>query len=804
MTSDPKSLNPGSLFCQYAGVRCAETFSATKEKVLFLYPSVPTIIASTIEASADILSKKHTNKSFLTWKDLRVEGRIVFCEICKAIFTSSFIIGDITTLNFNLLFEIGYIFGLGKPLIPIFDTSFGTERNRLNKIGLLDNVGYKDFVNSQNLAEIVENGTPSINLPRTAHIDTFHPIYYLKTPLDIEGSLRISSSLKKSYFRFRVHDPKERFRLPLNDAVKEIDKSLAVVVHLLSPDRGEIALIHNARCAFVAGFAMASQKRVLMVQEGRVESPIDYRDLIKEYQEVDQINVIMATFFRELVDAFQSPVKTVASAQRSVLEEIDIGDIAAENEIENLKRYYVRSGQFTDARKGHGQLVVGRKGSGKTALFYALRHHIGMDRLSTLILDLKPEGYQFAKLREKILQKFSPAVRQHTLTAIWDYVLLLELAHKIINDRKEQNAAYRDQEKWKIWEGIKSEYALHRDIEEGDFSERLDKLIEGIIQRTPNSESVITSPDITQIVFKQNIQKLRELIVDYLEDKEEVWVLFDNLDKNWKISTGDDYEAIILRCLLDASRKLQKMLVKEDINFHSVIFVRNDIYTFFLDKTTDRGKDQVIYLNWEDVDLFKEMFRLRISDSLETKESLDTIWTEIFDIHVQSESSFNYIIDRTLLRPRDFLLFIHYSLQTAINRGHNRVSADDIMQAEEAYSRDLLEGLIYEIRDIAPELENVLYSFIESERTLYENQLVKILEAEGIPQEKIHDTIHLLLWFCFIGIFSSDMNERYAYSEGYDIKKLLKLSDWVKKENSDRIFCIHPGFSKVLELKSSK
>lgn len=801
ITDKKENLYPGHIFCQYTACSCPEIFPAEyRDKVLFLYPSTSSIIASTIESAATLLSSKHTNKTYLTWRDLKTGGKVIFCEICKSIFSSSYLVCDITTLNFNLLFEIGYIYGLSKPLIPIFDTSFGESKNLLSKIGLLDTVGYIPFLNSQDLTTIVEDGVPDVTLQRSSQVDTFRPVFYLKTPLDTEGSVRITSSLKKSAFRFRVYDPKETFRLPMSRAIQEVDRSLAIIAHLLSPERRE-ALIHNARCAFVAGFAMASQKRVLLIQEGIFSQPIDYREIVREYEDLTQISVIMSDFLKEIVDALQSPVKVVESVQRSILEDIDMGDIAAENEIENLRSYYVRTGQFTAARKGHAQLVVGRKGSGKTALFYALRHHIGAERYGVLILDLKPEGYQFAKLRDMLLSKFSMAIKQHTLTAIWDYVLLLELAHKIISDKKEINAAHKDPEKWKTWDLLKCEYALHRNIEEGDFSERLSALIDAIVKRSPSTNIDMGTPEITQMVFLHDIKKLRDLIVDYLQDKDEVWVLFDNLDKNWKINQADDYEAIILRCLLDASRKLQKMLIKEDINFHSIVFIRNDIYSFFLDKTTDRGKDQVTYLDWNDTDLFKEIFRLRINRDQKSKETLDEIWARIFDLHVLSESSFNYIIDRTLLRPRDFLLFIHYALQTAINRGHGRISQEDILHAEESYSRDLFEGLLYEIRDISPDLENVLYGFLENNRTMFESDLIEILQNCKIPADKIELTINTLLWFCFIGINASDMTERYAYSTGYDIKMLLKLGDWTQKEQSERMYAIHPGFSRVLELK---
>ncbi len=47
-----------------------------------------------------------------------------------------------------------------------------------------------------------------------------------------------------------------------------------------------------------------------------------------------------------------------------LLNQIDLGDTAAENEIAGLKDYFVPTGQFTKAMHGHARLVVGRKGAG--------------------------------------------------------------------------------------------------------------------------------------------------------------------------------------------------------------------------------------------------------------------------------------------------------------------------------------------------------------------------------------------------------------------------------------------------------
>jgi hypothetical protein len=152
------------------------------------------------------------------------------------------------------------------------------------------------------------------------------------------------------------------------------------------------------------------------------------------------------------------------------------------------------------------------------------------------------------------------------------------------------------------------------------------------------------------------------------------------------------------------------------------------------------------------------------------------------------------------MRPRDFLLFMHHALQTAINRGHSRITEDDIMKAEEHYSRDLFEGLLYELNDIENAKGDILYSFLEEKRIISRQELIKCLEDAKISPDAIENTIDQLLWFSFLGVQTSDMSERYSYQVEYDVKILKKLFEWAKDE--DKHYYIHPGFSKVLELKN--
>ena len=71
-------------------------------------------------------------------------------------------------------------------------------------------------------------------------------------------------------------------------------------------------------------------------------------------------------------------------------------------------------------------------------------------------------------------------------------------------------------------------------------------------------------------------------------------------------------DILIIRTLLDATRKLQRQLGNHSVEFHSLVFLRNDIYELLVKETPDRDKDTAIALDWNDSPIFEEIVRQRI------------------------------------------------------------------------------------------------------------------------------------------------------------------------------------------------
>jgi hypothetical protein len=784
-------------FCEYAAGRCDQSFeSPARSDALFLYPAEPQIIASTVEEALKRLKAVAGTKNWRGWKDLGVSGQIIFCQVCKALRFTRFVVADVTTLNFNLLFEIGYAIGLGIPVLPIRDTSYQQDARIFAELGLIDTLGYFDFQNSSDIVhEILDKPAPGLALPQAPSVNKEQPLYLMKSPIQSEGMVRLMSALKKSGLRFRAFDPKESARLSMHEAFKQIQSSLGVVVHLMAPNRAG-ATPHNSRCSFVAGLAMAAGKHVLMLQETQITQPIDYRDVIRCYKTPRSIPDLVIPFIKSVVGMLQDSRFVPTSLPLTPLEKVDLGDLAAENEILALRSYFVPTGQYNEAKRGHARLVVGRKGAGKTAIFYGIRSAY-LPEKSRLVLDLKPEGHQFIKLREAVLNGLLPGLQMHVLTAFWNYLLLMEIAHKIVHF--EEQRSYHDERLRRAYQATKTAYETYsvQGAEQGDFSERLLALVDEILKRKESIGKVGATAEVTQLIYRKDIRPLNDAIGEFVHasKKEDIWLLVDNLDKGWPIFDVKNEDIYLIKSLLEATRKLQRQFENRSVEFHAVVFLRNDIYHHLILDPADRGKDTAALLDWNDAETLKEMLRRRIVQSTGLDESFDELWRLFFVSHVLGEESFSYILARTLMRPREVLRFMRDCINVAVNRGHERVLEDDICTAERSYSEDALVDLAYELKDVRAEFGNAPYAFIGSLAQLTASEVSIALMGAGVKLEELDKVRELLLWFGFLGICTYTDEERYSYQFEHNVQKMMSGLQQFS-------YCIHPAFHKSLECRT--
>jgi hypothetical protein len=611
--------------------------------------------------------------------------------------------------------------------------------------------------------------------------------------------IHLISGIKKAKLFFRSFDAEEQGRMSAQDAIKNVAMSHGVIVPLLPQSRKE-SQIHNIRSAFVAGLAMGMDKELLFLQFGDTPVPLDYRDLVTVTKSNAQIDKQLSAFAPSIMALLQSGTTSVIPESKSFLARMNLGASAAENEMADLGEYYIETDEYRRAQRGEVQVIAGRKGSGKTALFVQLRDYLRRTR-SRIILDLKPEGHQLLKFKDLVLAYLEQGTKEHTIAAFWEYLLLLEICHKILEKDRDLHRTHH--ELLKPYQDLAKEYETDPYVSEGDFAERMLKLIQRIMNDFQDviggarNAVRLNSEELTNLLYKHDMKVLRERLIAYLKNKREVWILFDNIDKGWPARGLGQEDIMILRCLLEAMAKLEKYLKKGGTECHGVVFIRNDVYELLLQHTADRGKTTRAVLDWTDQELLRELLRRRlVANGLKPDTPFSEVWQSIGASHVGVEESSTYLIDRCLMRPRSLIDLVYQCRSHAVNLGHAKIEVADILEGEITYSNDLVINLGFEMNDVSKDAADILYEFIGSTSRQSHQDMIEKFEKSKLPDNKRDEILDLLLWFGFLGIVRENGAVAYIYSVNYNMKHLLALA----KDPKAAIYHINPAFWAGLEI----
>jgi hypothetical protein len=778
--------------------------NATPEQLvaLFAYPSRPAQIGQTIRAAIDATRIAFPKLRVKSWEENDVAGRFLVEPILTEIDAATFVVADITRINFNVVFEIGYAIGRRKRTYLVRNSSLTTSDELVREIGVFDTLGYSEYVQSSDLAEQLRSMDGSAPLIfDDSRINTASPVYAVLPRIKTDAEIRLVSRIKKARLQFRSFDPDEQGRLSAHEAIDQVAQSHGVVIPLVSKERRD-ADIHNFRAAFVAGLAVALDRALLLLQEGMEPVPLDYRDLVSSYRFPNQIDSYVAEFSTDISARYQATTARVVREPRTFLDRLSLGASSAENELQELGNYYLKTDEYRRVLRGEVRIVTGRKGAGKTALFSQIRDSTRQDK-SRIVLDLKPEGFQLIKLRERVLDFLEEGTKEHTITAFWEYLLLLETCHKILE--KDKTLHMHDHHLFKPYRQLAEAYYEDDRVTEGDFSERMLLLMQRIAddfdERNFDKEVPLrlVSGQITELLHKHDVATLRDRVIEYMTLKKGLWILFDNLDKGWPAHGVGADDVLTLRSLLSAMAKVEHWLQRRNVECHGVVFIRNDVYELLIDNSPDRGKIASVILDWTDPDLLRELLRRRfLFSGIEGNPSFDAIWRDVATTHINGEETSQYLIDRSLMRPRALIELLRYCRSHAVNLDHHRIEAADIEHGEEAYSSDVLNNINFEIRDIAPQAGDVLYEFVESPSRLtgaaIKERMVTLNDVKHWQR-----LLDLLLWYGFIGVVRDGEMVTYIYSVKYDMKRLKALVSGRGIEST--LFQINPAFWRALEVK---
>ena len=392
------------------------------------------------------------------------------------------------------------------------------------------------------------------------------------------------------------------------------------------------------------------------------------------------------------------------------------------------------------------------------------------------------------------------------MTAFWEYLILLEVTYKLLE--KDQNAHKFNHEIRDLYLELEQTYKTGGYSVEGDFSERLLTLSQRIAQdygqRFGDADGTKLSTDqVTQLVYSHDVRQLRKQVSTYLQHKQSVWVLFDNLDKGWSTQGVDAVDAMVLRCLIDAGRKVERDMRKDGHTVHCIVFIRNDVYEHLMRQSADYGKEMRVALDWTDPDMLRELLRLRLVSALPAGSgavSFSQIWPKLCISHYKGEETSSYIIERSLMRPRNVIKIFSHAKCFAANLSHQKIEESDLEKGIRAYSQDLLVELDHELTDVFPAARDLLYYFIDAPRRLSAADLAKLIASAGIDESEISRVVDFLLYYGIFGVQVSSEQVHYIFHVNYDLKVLQVRA---ARSGDTTTYVMNPAFCPALGIEDA-
>ena len=782
-------------------------------RTFFGYPSQPGILRDTIAEASRLIGETHLTE-VETWETLKIGGQIIISRICEAIDRASLSCFDLTKLNQNVMFEVGYAIGANRPIWLTRDTTDIHSSQIWRQVRLLTPVGYIGYENAEDIRQKFIQEQPQINTP-TIFEKEIEPnliagqeidVFYLKSVIDTEPSRRLTQRIRRYESRglqLSVDDATESNIQPLHWYGQQIYQANSVLAHFCSQHRIG-ALIHNARAALICGLAFGMKKPLLMLAEEEYAAPLDYGHLLITYGNtrecVDQADRWLSAR-KTKRKARQSEETTALKTHHlaTELRSLRLGEHVAENEAAELTDYFVETASYNEVLTRQLALFVGRKGTGKTANLIRAAAELAEDKRNVVCV-IKPAGYEMDSL-VALLQRFRQFdAKSYLVESMWKFLIYSELGAVALE-------AIRAREQVTGVPPIGDEWALAQYVQDPanglneEFSVRLEHVVTRLADIAPDSSIGSTRMKISEGLHSTVLSTLRKLLGNVLTDKERVAILIDNLDKAWKRRAETEVLSELILGLISSIGRIQNDFKaatggRQPIKFTAAIFIRSDIFTYVSRAAREPDKIPVSHINWNDKDLLLRVIEERYVAARQFAVSPNELWEKLFCPTIEGQETRDYIWSNVLSRPRDIVYLCNAAIINAVNRGHQVVKEQDVIDARKYYSQFAFEALLVENGISISEIESVLYEFVGGSAIRTEEEVQTAVRASGISDNRRMEVLQHLLRVSFLG--RETKPGVFQYSEVVSAWRAVLGQRLLGGQTPH--YSIHPAFRPYLEV----
>ena len=467
-----------------------------------------------------------------------------------------------------------------------------------------------------------------------------------------------------------------------------------------------------------------------------------------------------------------------------------LGDVRAEADHAMLDVAYYESPDYRSIIEFQDRaIIVGRRGTGKSALCYRLQKYWS-NQGRNRVLKLAPEEHEVFGLRS-FATKYG--IKNNVVRGVcrifWRHALELELISQLIIDNNFNKLPHAAivQRHLRVWRAGGN-----------TFFERLRFLL----QSSPASKSV-EGDDVAELYNALESGAIEESLKEIASfAKNKTHLLLDCLDEGYEPdASGVGLIAGLIYAVIDINSRID--------NIKAMLFLRDNILRSIATFDSDYSRTiegQVLRLHWDEHSLFA-MICLRLAKAFDIKQEQSlTIWRDCSERELSGMDGFKLCLRHTLYRPRDLVLLLNSAFYSASKRNSGKIVPDDIRTSATELSQNRFDDLVKEYSAVSPGLQRYCTLFSGGapelryddvseriERLRHEDDLPPPIQQELSILDKTEDIIAGLFSVGFFGI-KDEISGNFKFchdgrSKSFEIK-------------SSSIILIHPCYWMALNLTS--
>ena len=364
------------------------------------------------------------------------------------------------------------------------------------------------------------------------------------------------------------------------------------------------------------------------------------------------------------------------------------------------------------------RIVLGRTGSGKTALMLRLEKTEGR------CLRIEPESLALPYVSNSTVLAFVSQLGVKLdvfFRLLWRHVFTVELlkdyfnirteteslglwqriASAISGNREKHKKALEYLRKWgqSFWKETDYRIKELTDTLETNLKAAIHPTIAGVpldleaartLTAEKKQEVVYKAQHVINEVQIRELSEIINLIDDVLDDPQKrYFIVIDRLDENW---IDDKLRYLLIRALIETARDFRKVR-----HAKIVLGLRIDLVGRIFSETRDAGfqeeKYESLFLNveWTRSQL-RDVLNSRVNALVRQRYTSRPVNVEqVLPKEIDDRSGVDYLLDRTLLRPRDAIMLFNSCMSQAVD--NPVISVDGVRRAEGEYSPARLSAI---------------------------------------------------------------------------------------------------------------